>query len=257
VTEPAVRMVETSGGRVFVSDADQGSVARALRNKGRYETDWTAWVRAHVGPGMQVVDVGANIGYYTVLLASLVGPSGRVIACEPDPGNAALLRRSVAENRFGHVAVIEAAVTGAEGHATLYQDTAWHGVHSLARRNIVNPGDRRVDVATVTLDTLLRDAAGDIDFVKMDAQGAESAILSGARRLLGQAHARLLMEVWPFGISGLGGSVSALVETLRASGFSAWTMENSHELAPIGAREIEDRAAALGTWSSFNLLWVK
>jgi len=41
------------------------------------------------------------------------------------------------------------------------------------------------------------------------------------------------------------------------SGFSAWTMENSHELAPIGAREIEDRAAALGTWSSFNLLWVK
>lgn len=257
MTEPGVRMVETAGGRVFVSDADQGSVARALRNKGRYETDWTAWVRAHVGPGMHVVDVGANIGYYTVLLASLVGPTGRVIACEPDPGNAALLRRSVAENSFGHVAVVEAAVAGTDGHATLYQDTSWHGVHSLARENTVNPGDGRVDVATVTLDALLRDAPGDVDFVKMDAQGAESDILRGARRLLDQAHARLLMEVWPFGIRGLGGSVSALVETLRSSGFSAWTMEKSRELAPIGAGEIEDRAAALGTWSSFNLLWVK
>ena len=79
-------------------------MARALRNKGRYEKDWTAWMRAHVEPGMQVVDVGANVGYYTVLLASLVRPTGRVIACEPDPGNAALLRRSVAENRFSHVA---------------------------------------------------------------------------------------------------------------------------------------------------------
>ena len=127
----------------------------------------------------------------------------------------------------------------------MYQDTSWHGVHSLARQN------------TVTLDALLRDAAGDVDFVKMDAQGAEWDILRGAGRLLGQAHARVLMELWPFGIHGLGGSVSALVETLLASGFSAWTMEKSRELVPIGAREIEERGAALGTWSSFNLLWVK
>jgi FkbM family methyltransferase len=257
VTESGVRLIETPGGRVFVSDADQGSVARALRNKGRYEKDWTAWMRAHVGAGMQVIDVGANVGYYTVLLATLVGPSGRVIACEPDPGNAALLRRSVAENGFSHVAVVEAAVTGSEGRATLYQDTAWHGVHSLARDNTVNPGDGRVDVVTVTLDALLGDAQADIDFVKMDAQGAELEILRGAARLLGQAHARLLMEVWPYGIRGLGGTVSGLVETLLAHGFSAWAMEKSRTLAPIDGAAIEARAAALGTWSSFNLLWVK
>jgi len=112
-------------------------------------------------------------------------------------------------------------------------------------------------VTTVTLDGLIGDAGAGIDFVKMDAQGAESDILRGARRLLGQAHARLLIEVWPFGIRGLGGTVSALVETLASSGFSAWTMEQSHELAAIDARVIEERAAALGTWSSFNLLWVK
>jgi len=257
VTDAGIRLIETPGGRVFVSDADQGSVARSLRTKGRYEKDWTAWMREHVRPGMRVVDVGANIGYYTVLLASLVGPSGRVIACEPDPGNAALLRRSVAENGFSHVAVVEAAVTGSEGHATLYQDNAWHGVHSLAHQNTVNPGDGRVEVTTVTLDGLIGDAGAGIDFVKMDAQGAESDILRGARQLLGQAHARLLIEVWPFGIRGLGGTVSALVETLASSGFSAWTMEQSHELAAIDARVIEERAAALGTWSSFNLLWVK
>lgn len=48
MTEPGVRLIETPGGCVFVSDADQGPVARALRNKGRHETNWTAWVRAHV-----------------------------------------------------------------------------------------------------------------------------------------------------------------------------------------------------------------
>src|SRR5688572_19030398 len=214
-------------------------------------------MRTRVGAGMRVIDVGANVGYYTVLLASLVGPSGRVIACEPDPDNAALLRRSVAENGFSHVAIVEAAVTGAGGRATLYQDASWHGVHSLARANTVNPGDGRVDVVTVTLDALMEDAHAGIDFVKMDAQGAESDILRGAARLLGQGHARLLIEVWPYGIRGLGGTVTGLVETLRTHGFSAWVMEKSRELAPIDAVAIEARAAALGMWSSFNLLWVK
>lgn len=256
IEEPGIRLVETPGGRLFVSDADQGSVARALRNKGRYEKGWTAWMRANVGAGMHVVDVGANIGYYTVLLASLVGPTGRVVACEPDPGNATLLRRSVVENRFVHVQVVEAAVSDAEGRATLHQDSAWHGVHSLARANCVNPGDGQVEVATVSLDWLARGAA-DVDFVKIDAQGAEADILRGARRLLGQAHARVLMEIWPFGIRGLGGSLDAVVTPFVEHGFRAWTMERSHELAPIGADTIVERAAALATWSSFNVLWTK
>jgi FkbM family methyltransferase len=256
IEEAGIRMVETPGGRLFVSDADQGSVARALRNKGRYEKDWTAWMRANIGTGMHVVDVGANIGYYTVLLASLVGPTGRVIACEPDPGNAALLRRSVAENQFTHVQIVEAAVSDAEGRATLHQDSAWHGVHSLARDNCVNPGGGHVEVATVSLDSLRRDAA-DVDFVKIDAQGAEAAIVRGARRLLGQAHLRVLMEIWPFGIRGLGGSLDAVIAPFFEQGFRAWTMERSREVVAIDAATIAERAAALGTWSSFNLLWTK
>lgn len=255
--EAEVRIVETPGGRLFVSMADQGSVARALRNKGRYEKDWTEWMRLHIAPGMRAVDVGANVGYYTVLLASLVGPSGRVIACEPDPVNARLLRRSIAENQFRHVQVVEAAVTDADGRATLYLDTAWHGVHSLARENTVNPGDGRVDVRTVALDTLMTDVAADIDFVKIDAQGAEASILRGARRLLGQMHARVLMEVWPFGIHGLGGTVPAVVNPFLEHGFSGWTMAPSRTLVPVSPESITERAAALGTWSSFNVLWTK
>ena len=250
-------MVETPGGRLFVSDADQGSVARALRNKGRYEKDWTAWMRANIGTGLNVVDVGANLGYYTVLLASLVGPTGRVTACEPDPGNAALLRRSVTENQFAHVQVVEAAVTESDGRATLYQDPAWHGVHSLARENCVNAGDGRVDVATVSLDSLMRHGIADVDFVKIDAQGAESAIMRGARLLLRQAHARVLMEIWPFGIRGLGGSLDDVITPFFEHGFSAGTMNAAREVVPIDAAAIAARAGALGTWSSFNLLWTK
>jgi FkbM family methyltransferase len=257
VSDAAIRFVDTPGGRVYVSDADQGSVARALRTKGRYERDWTAWMRAHVTPGMHVIDIGANVGYYTMLLASLVGPEGHVIACEPDPGNAALLRRGVAENQLPQVRVVEAAVTDAEGRATLHQDPAWHGVHSLARENCVNPGEAHVDVATTTVDALLAGTGRDADFVKIDAQGAEAGILRAANRLLTQVRARVLMELWPFGVARLGGTLDDVVLPFLDHGFAAWKMGPSRELMSIDRTAIGHQAAALGQWSSFNLLWMK
>ena len=257
MSDAAIRFVQTPGGRVYVSDADQGSVARALRNKGRYEKDWTAWMRANITAGMHALDIGANVGYYTVLLASLVGPEGRVIACEPDPGNAALLRRSVAENQFSQVHVVEAAVTDAEGRATLHQDAAWHGVHSLARENCVNAGGAQVEVATTTVDALLSGAGHGADFVKIDAQGAEAGILRTASRLLTQARAQVLMELWPFGVARLGGTLADVIHPFLDHGFSAWTLDASRQLVAIDRATIEERSAALGQWSSFNLLWMK
>lgn len=257
MSDAGVRLVDTPGGRVYVSDADQGSVARALRNKGRYEKDWTAWMRAQITAGMHAVDIGANVGYYTMLLASLVGPEGRVIACEPDPGNAALLRRSVAENHFQQVRVVEAAVTDVEGSATLHQDAAWHGVHSLARENCVNAGETHVEVATTTVDALLAAAGLGADFVKIDAQGAEASILRAAGRLLTQPHARVLIELWPFGVARLGGTLADVILPFLDHGFGAFTLDASRQLASIDRTAIEQRAAALGQWSSFNLLWMK
>jgi FkbM family methyltransferase len=254
---PKVQLVSTPGGRVFVDEADQGSVARALRGKGRYEKVWTTWMQSNVRPGTHALDIGANVGYYTALLATLVGSGGSVIACEPDPQNAALLRRTIAENGFSHVRLVEAAVSDRVGRATLYQDAAWHGVHSLARDNCVNQSDAKVDVATVTVDSLMADHGAAIGFVKIDAQGAEAAVMAGAESLLSQAHATVLLEVWPHGLRTLGGSIAAMSEPFRRHGFASFTFHADRDWGPIAQDVIERRAAGLGTWSSFNLVWVK
>jgi FkbM family methyltransferase len=251
-----IRSVSTPGGVVFVDDADRGSVAKSLLTRGRYEKTWTAWVQATVRPGMRTLDIGANIGYYSALLATLVGPTGAVVACEPDPVNASLLRRTIAANGFRNVRVVEAAVSDRVGRATLYQDREWYGVHSLSRDNCVNPGDGQVEVATTTLDALLGEA-GPIDFVKMDAQGAEASILASAGALLSQPHLIVLMELWPHGLKTLGGSVSAVTEPFRQHGFASFTQHPESGWGPIDQETIEQRGSTLGTWSSFNLVWIK
>ena len=183
IGDSQVRLVATPGGRVYVSENDQGTVARALLTKQEYERDWTRWMQANIGVGSRALDIGANVGYYTALLASLVGPQGSVTACEPDPVNAALLRRTIAENGFTQVHVIQAAVADHVGRQTLYQDEAWHGVHSLAAENIVNPGDRRAEVETVTIDSLSAEHA--IRFRKnrrARGRGADPAIGDEAAR---------------------------------------------------------------------------
>jgi FkbM family methyltransferase len=257
MSDTHVRAVSTPGGQVFVDEADHGSVARALLGKGRYEKGWTTWVESAVRPGMHALDIGANVGYYTALLASLVGPKGSVVACEPDPGNATLLRRTIAANAFSHVRLVEAAVSDQVGRATLHQDAAWHGVHSLARENCVNQSNLRVDVATVTVDALLADGPGRFDFVKIDAQGAEARILAGATALLRQPHLTVLMEVWPYGLRTLGDSLAAVTDPFHRHGFASFTRHPQDGWGPIDQDAIERWAATLGTWSSFNLVWMK
>jgi FkbM family methyltransferase len=259
MTEPTVRarLVTTPGGRIFVDEGDTGTVARALLSKGRYEEKWTRWLQGVVRPGMHALDVGANVGYYTALLAQLVGPDGRVVACEPDPHNCSLLRRTVAENGFTNVEVLDAAVSHRVGRATLYQDQAAHGVHSLGQRNIVNAGSGRVDVATVTIDALIAGRGHGFDLIKLDAQGAEGRILAAAGQLLAQPHALVLIEIWPHGLATFGDTVESIVEPFVQQGFASYTFGAGRVWAPIAPAAIAARAATLGTWSSFNLAWVK
>jgi FkbM family methyltransferase len=97
-------------------------------NAERFEMDlWSDSLR----PGMVVADVGANLGLYTLLAAERVGPAGRVHSFEPDPQNAALLRRNVAANVYNNVVLHEAAVADRQGVVALHRCPEHHGDHRI------------------------------------------------------------------------------------------------------------------------------
>jgi FkbM family methyltransferase len=143
-------------------------------------------------PGDVVYDVGASIGFLTVICARLVGPTGRVIAFEPSPEAGRRLRHNVAINGFENVSVIEAA-------AGEHPGTAWlaHS-HAMVWGNVVDdPAQRSSGDPQITV-TTIDDAATDLPspaIVKMDIEGAEAAALRGMTKLLREHRPVVLCEI--------------------------------------------------------------
>jgi FkbM family methyltransferase len=179
--------------KMYVASDDVGFGAHLMLD-GAWETWLTVFMARRLRQGMRVVDVGANHGYYTAMFADLVGPSGRVAAIEPGPRTASLLRKTVTVNGFDdRVTVFEVAATDSDD-AILVLSTPSH-----EPKNARIVGDDQagmpvtVTVSGARLDTLLQDWSG-IDFIKVDVEGAEEAMLAGAWPLLERDRPGLLLE---------------------------------------------------------------
>jgi FkbM family methyltransferase len=139
-------------------------------------------LRRSVGPGDTVWDVGANVGAMALIAARIVGPSGRVVAVEPDPGCAAAISRNAAHNEIDWLEVIEAAAADSSGHAELIvvSDRLWTRLASVGEHDLV---EQRLRVRTIALD----DVAGPPPtLIKIDVEGGELEVLAGMARLLAQ-----------------------------------------------------------------------
>jgi len=131
-----------------------------------------------VKPGWQCIDIGANHGYYTLIIADAVGPAGRVLAVEPNPRLAELLRWNVDVNGFPHYATVLEKASRMRAAAMLISwSIRFRSINGSICREATN-SDRVFKVETVTLDDLTRDWAR-VDVIKMDAEGAEEAIWQG------------------------------------------------------------------------------
>lgn len=148
---------------------------------GTYESDELDRFLSAVRAGDTVVDIGANVGIWSALLSARVGPTGRVVAFEPSPGNRELLTRNLARNGCTNVEVREAAVSDAPGTARL--DTGSPGAtHRLAGPGAVSGAG--IEVPVVRLDDLARNESWDIAAIKIDIEGFEPMALAGMRDVL-------------------------------------------------------------------------
>lgn len=179
--------------KFFVAADDVGFGANVLLD-GFWEFWLTRFIARNVPRGGTVVDVGANFGYYSMLLADLVGPEGRLYAVEPNPAAAGLLRRALSLNGFaGRTELCEAAAGASDGtSAKLFVPAGEPKNAALVAAAPERAGELR-QVPVRSLDALL--AAEDrIDFVKIDAEGGEEAIIDGMARILAERPPPMVLE---------------------------------------------------------------
>jgi FkbM family methyltransferase len=206
----AVSDVQTDVGPMFLHSAD--AVMRpALEADGRWEPPECAFLRAHLRPGSVFLDVGANVGYMTLLGARACGASGRVIAVEPEPRNVALLRANLWRNR------LEATVLPAAAYSH-------HGFLHLAL-NETNPGDHQVHqeqgdtlVPCIRVDEHLGQIR--VDVAKIDTQGTDHEVIAGMSGIVRRNPALLtLAEFWTEGMEQRGIDPLGVLAGYRSQGY--------------------------------------
>lgn len=208
-------------------DVISGGVCDELRRGNIWEPFETAVITKRVRPGDVVLDVGANIGYYTLLLSKLVGPTGHVFAFEPDPENFAFLTRNVAANKSANVTLVQKAVSNHTGPLQLYLDEENKGDH---RTYDSHDGRTFITIEGVRLDDYFHDRTGPIDFIKMDIQGAEAAAVSGMEAVLTRnARITLLSEFWPVGLQRFGIDPGKYLDLLKSHGFTIYRMDEKRK----------------------------
>lgn len=220
---------------------------------GTYERPTAALVGRLLAPGMTVLDVGAHLGYYTLLASSLVGPGGSVRAFEPDPETRRFLERNVAENGIqDRVRVVSKAVGATEGRLPLFRHAADSGSSSLLRREA--GGISPVEVEVTTLDAwAASEGWPGVDLVKIDVEGGEAAVLAGAAGLVDRNPAMAMVLELNTEASGDGRGEAPVFARLRELGFDRVFAIHERGLRPVEGPRDEARLARASGWVPLNL----
>ena len=230
------------GVRLFLDLSDHVIGLNILR--GAYERAEAAVARRALHPDDVAIDVGAHIGFFTMLMAEAVGPGGRVYAFEPLDANADLLERSLVENRYDdRVRFARAAVGASSGTATLtfpVETLNSGGAYLLRDGTPPLAGNLKRDVPLVALDAL--DLRRPVRFIKMDVEGAEPQVVRGAERILRADRPTILSELHPVQLERASGvTASQFLAQMEALGYRAQTLDG----APIESSAAASLASVL------------
>jgi FkbM family methyltransferase len=220
-------MAQLENIRLWFNTSDR-EVGLVLTN-GHYEEQSVELIKKIIRPDMVCVDIGAHIGFYTCLMASLVGEGGKVYAFEPMPDHYELLLKNIAENRF-HRRVMTYQLACSDVHGNL-------NVSKVSNMFVVGQvsGSEQAAVEAVRLDDVITDA---IDLVKLDVEGHEPAVIHGMASTLSRAKPIILSEINEYWLQSCSHSSAVqYVELLESLGYKVFDVKNLEQ--PITERSLK------------------
>ncbi len=182
------------GQRILIENPRHNVISQDMFLKGVWEPEVTEYICPRIKPGMTVIDVGADTGYYTLLFAKRVGRVGRVIAFEPIPSAREALKRNISLNNYTNITVCDFA---------LYSSNSFTVLEAPREVSRINPRKTKNEKNCIQIQTRIFDECvpelniQEIEMVKIDVEGAELDVLYGMRHSLEKYHPALLVEVHP------------------------------------------------------------
>lgn len=234
--------------KMFLRSSDRGFGCHLMLD-GFWEIGLTQFFARYLKPGMNIIDVGANFGYYTLLFSDAVGPSGSVIAVEPNPDTLTLLRETVALNGMqSRTQIVPHALGARRGRALLFMPEG-EPKNTLLVTHAELPGGHTIEVETLTIDDITR-SSPKIDLVKIDAEGAEIDIIIGMGELIARDRPAIALE---FNAARYA-SPADFLNLLLASYGDARELNPDGDLVPLDFASVTDRSNTMDRLLMFGLV---
>lgn len=201
---------------------------------GNYEPELAALMRSHLAPGRDVIDVGANIGFFSVL-AARHNPAGRVLAIEPSPAALKRLIENLARNGVAdRVVVFEGVASDRIGTAELHlidDMEEYSSLGPIVHTSVAGRSSVALEVRADCIDALVARHRLDPGFIKIDVEGAEQLVIDGAMETLRRHRPVVVSELSPALLGPMGASARGIVDRLRAIGYRVIDAQDP-QLAP-------------------------
>jgi len=227
---PITATARTRFGAVFTVDTHD-LIQRYLYLFGVWEPNLTHWLYKRLGPESTFVDVGANIGYYSVLASHRVGPLGQVVSIEASPRFHGALMENLRANECANVRSVNSAVSDTAKPLTFYLEDATN----LGATSVVRPAraaQSTFEMTALTLPEILtEEELCRARVIKIDVEGAEAAVVRGLTPALDRLRpdVELVIEVAPERLAMQGDSVEDVIAPLRQRGFNLYRIDNAYE----------------------------
>ena len=214
----------------------RGRTTRYMVLTGKYEEGTMDLMKKEIKSGMNVFDLGANIGMFTLLSSKLVGESGHVFSFEPDPYLFNVLKENLILNNVNNVSIYQIAVSNTVGVEKFSMNLEQDGDNRL-NSNTMN--ENYVEVKTTTIDDFCEKNELKINFLEMDIQGSEAKVFQGMKQTLKKSpNIKIITEFYPSAIRDTGSSPEDYLSSLENHGLIIREIRNDKTLQPVNRKKL-------------------